>query len=79
MKKSKKMSVGKKILVTAGAAALAEGAYYLLGPKAKVHQKKAKILMNEVKKEIKIGSKIMKAELNKAVKKATQKPTKSKK
>ena len=54
MKKNKKMSGGKK-MVLAGAAAVGAGAYYLLGPDAKKHQKKASVLMSKVKKEIKIG------------------------
>ena len=37
--------------MAAGLAALGAGAYYLLGPNAKVHQKKAKDLMGKIKKE----------------------------
>jgi hypothetical protein len=54
MKKNKKMSSGKK-MVLAGAAAVGAGAYYLLGPDAKKHQKKASGLMGKIKKEVEIG------------------------
>lgn len=40
--------------VAAGVAALGAGAYYLLGPKGKVNQKKAKDLFNQMKKEVAI-------------------------
>jgi hypothetical protein len=61
MKKNIKKGVsgGKIAAVGAGVAALAGGAYYLLGPKAKVHQKKASILMAKMKKEV--ASEIKKA------------------
>ncbi|MFA5778127.1 MAG: hypothetical protein WC870_01390 [Candidatus Paceibacterota bacterium] len=52
MKKSKKMSVGKKVAVGAGIAALSVGAYYFFGPNSKAHQKKAKVLVAKVKKEV---------------------------
>jgi len=53
MKNTKKgMSVGKKMVVGAGVAALGAGAYYLLGPKAKAHQKKASVLLNKMEKEV---------------------------
>ena len=54
-KDNKKMSVGKKVAIGAGVAALSvasAGAYYLFGPKAKAHQKKASILMAKMKKEV---------------------------
>lgn len=50
--KNKKMSMGKKMAAVAGVAAVGAGAYYLLGPKAKAHQKKAKVLIAKIKKEI---------------------------
>lgn len=52
MKTNKKMSIGKKVAVGAGIIAAGAGAYYLLGPKAKAHQKKAKILMTKIEKEV---------------------------
>jgi hypothetical protein len=52
MKKNTKMSGKKKVAVGAGIVALAGGAYYLLGPNAKAHQKKASELMAKMKKEI---------------------------
>ncbi|MCX6752581.1 MAG: hypothetical protein NTZ87_03760 [Candidatus Nomurabacteria bacterium] len=53
MKNTKKgMSVGKKVAVGAGLAAIGVGAYYLLGPNAKVHQKKAEALFLKMKKEV---------------------------
>ena len=58
MKKNNKKSgvSGKKVAaVGAGMAALGAmgaGAYYLLGPKAKAHQKKATALMAKMKKEV---------------------------
>jgi len=58
-KKKSVMSGGKMLAGVAGAAALGAGAYYLLGPKAKAHQKKAKTLMAKMQKEI--GSEIKKA------------------
>lgn len=53
-KNNKKSEVSKKgmVVAAAGAAALGAGAYYLLGPKAKAHQKKAKVLMAKIKKEV---------------------------
>lgn len=51
MKKVKKMSMGKKIVLGAGVAALGAGAYYLLGPKGKENQKKALALASRMKKE----------------------------
>ena len=40
------------VAVGAGIAAVGAGAYYLLGPKGKAHQKKATILMAKIKKEV---------------------------
>ncbi|OGI67010.1 hypothetical protein A2823_02860 [Candidatus Nomurabacteria bacterium RIFCSPHIGHO2_01_FULL_41_91] len=50
--KKKGMSGGEMAAVGAGVAALGAGAYYLFGPKAKAHQKKAKVLMDKIKKEV---------------------------
>jgi len=50
MKKNNKRISG--VAVGAGIAALGAGAYYLFGPKAKTHQKKAKALMEKMKKEV---------------------------
>ena len=56
--KKKGMSGGKIIAGVAGVAgvagmaALGAGAYYFLGPKAKAHQKKAKALVQKMKKEV---------------------------
>jgi hypothetical protein len=38
-----------------GVAALAGGAYYLLGPDSKKHQKKATKLVNKIKQEVRTG------------------------
>lgn len=51
-KKKGGMSGGKILAAGAGVAALGAGAYYLLGPKAKAHQKKAATLMAKMKKEV---------------------------
>ena len=53
--KNKKMSVGKKVAIGAGVAAFSAagaGAYYLLGPNKKAHQKKAAVLVAKIKKEV---------------------------
>lgn len=52
MKKNSKMSVGSKVAVGAGLAAVGAGAFYLFGPNAKMHQKKAKALVSKMKKEV---------------------------
>ena len=52
IKKKKSGISGGKILATGVGMALGAGAYYLLGPKSKTHQKKAKALMTKMKKEI---------------------------
>lgn len=52
MQKNKKMSVGKKLAIGAGLAAVGAGAYYLLGPDAKAHQKKVLSLASKMKKEV---------------------------
>ncbi len=49
---SKGMSKTKKVAIGAGLAAAGVGAYYLLGPKAKAHQKKASALLVKIKKEV---------------------------
>ncbi|MCX6755347.1 MAG: hypothetical protein NT068_02295 [Candidatus Nomurabacteria bacterium] len=56
MKKTKGMSVGKKVAIGAGVAAIgAIGAYAFMGPNGKKNQKKAKVLVNKmVKTEKKI-------------------------
>lgn len=51
-KKKGGMSMGSKIAIGAGVAAIGVGAYYLMGPNAKAHQKKAKDLMTKIKKEV---------------------------
>lgn len=61
-KKKTGMSAGKKVAIGAGvvaASALTAGAYYLLGPNAKAHQKKASVLMTKMEREV--LSKIKKA------------------
>ena len=57
MKKNikKAMSRGKKLAIGAGIVAIGAatgGAYYLLGPNAKTHQKKASALLAKMKKEV---------------------------
>jgi len=52
MKKKNGMSGGKMLAAGAGVAALAGGAYYLLGPDAKKNQKKALELIAKMKKEV---------------------------
>ncbi|MDO8183746.1 MAG: hypothetical protein Q7T49_02060 [bacterium] len=51
-KKKSGMSVGKAVGLGVGVAAVGAGAYYLLGPKGKQHQKKASAWAAEMKKEI---------------------------
>ncbi len=54
-KKMSKMSTGKKMAIGAGIVAVGAatgGAYYILGPNAKAHQKKAAELMAKIKKEV---------------------------
>lgn len=51
-KKKSEVSVGKVAIIGAGVAAVGAGAYYLLGPKGKQHQKKVKALMTEMKKGV---------------------------
>ncbi|MFA6397527.1 MAG: hypothetical protein WDK96_01615 [Candidatus Paceibacterota bacterium] len=50
--KKKKMSLGKKMAIGAGVVTVGVGAYYLLGPKSKAHQKKALGLMKKMKDEV---------------------------
>lgn len=52
-KKKNGVSVGKVTAIGAGVAAVGAGAYYLLGPKGKQHQKKVKTWMAEMKMEVK--------------------------
>jgi len=49
----KGMSGVKMAAVGAGLAAVGAGAYYLMGPKGKANQKKAKALMSKIEKEVK--------------------------
>ena len=44
--------IGGKILATGVGAALGAGAYYLLGPDSKKHQKKVSVLMSKMKTEV---------------------------
>ncbi|MCC7160119.1 hypothetical protein IT399_00080 [Candidatus Nomurabacteria bacterium] len=63
MGNSKKMSGAEKVAIGAGVAVLSAasaGAYYLFGPKAKAHQKKAVALMAKMKREV--ASEVKKAE-----------------
>ena len=76
MKKNKKMSGGKKMMVGAGMAALGAGAYYLLGPDAKKHQKKASAVIVKMKKEVESEFKKAKNEWKNVSKKVVKKPTK---
>jgi len=61
MNKKKKSGSSHVLAKVVGAAALGAGAYYLLGPDAKAHQKKAKTLMVKMQKEI--GAEIKKAKV----------------
>lgn len=47
------MSAGKLLAAEAGLAAVGGAAYYLLGPNAKKHQKKAGLFMRKAQKEVK--------------------------
>ena len=60
MKTKKGMSVGSKVAIGAGLAALGAGAYYLLGPDAKANQKKVKSLITKMQKEVEKESKKIK-------------------
>ena len=51
-KKRSGISGGEMAAIGATAAALGAGAYYLMGPKAKKHQKNAKALLSNIKKEV---------------------------
>ena len=51
MANKKGMSLGKRVMIGAGVAAVGAGAYYLLGPDGKKNQKKAKAWMAKMKKE----------------------------
>lgn len=65
IKKKKEMSAGKGAVIGAGLAAAGAGAYYLLGPKSKQHQKKAKIWMVKMEKSAKVEFKKAKSEWKK--------------
>lgn len=52
-KKINKISKGKMAAIGAGVAVVGAGAYYLLGPDGKKHQKKISALMNKMEKEVK--------------------------
>jgi hypothetical protein len=60
-KNKKGMSKAGMVAVGAGLAAVGAGAYYLMGPEAKKHQKKAKDLMAKMKKQV--ASKVKKAKV----------------
>ncbi|MEI7709748.1 MAG: hypothetical protein WCI76_03475 [bacterium] len=58
MKKNIQKGISKgKMVVASGMAAIGAGAYYLLGPDAKKNQKKAKVLIDKISKEVKTKSK----------------------
>jgi len=57
---SKGMSTGKKVAIGGAIAAIGAGAYYLLGPDAKAHQKKTSVLLAKVKKEVQSEAKKVK-------------------
>ena len=69
----KKTSKRKIAAVGAGLAVASAGAYYLLGPNKKAHQKKAKKLFAKIKKEAMSRAKQAKTIANKAVKKSVKK------
>ena len=50
--KKNKVSAGKVAAIGAGMAAVSAGAYYLLGPDGKKHQKDAKGMMKKMEKEL---------------------------
>ncbi len=52
MQKNKKSGVGKKVAAGVGLAVVGAGMYYFLGPNSKAHQKKAKVIVAKVKKEV---------------------------
>ncbi|MEK7471515.1 MAG: hypothetical protein AAB623_02600 [Patescibacteria group bacterium] len=60
-KNNKKMSVGSKVAIGTGLAAVGAGAFYLLGPNAKAHQKKMSALIGKMKKEV--ASEVRKAKV----------------
>ncbi len=49
---NKKMSVGKAVAIGAGVATIGAGAYYLLGSDGKKNQKKAKVWMTKMEKDV---------------------------
>ncbi len=56
-KKKNKILTSKVVVIGAGVTAIGAGAYYLLGPKSKLHQKKTKVWMDgmviDVEKKLK--------------------------
>ena len=70
------MSGGKKVAMLGSMAALGAGAYYLLGPDAKKHQKKASVLMAKMKKEVESEFEKAKSEWKSISKKTVKKSTK---
>lgn len=52
MKNEQSSGAGKKLLLGAGAIALAAGAYYFFGPEGKKHQKKMKSWMIKMKGDV---------------------------
>ena len=72
-KKNKKgMGAGEITAIGAGVAALGAGAYYMLGPDGKAHQKKAgkwmKDMENKLETKVKPAIKSAKKEMNSAMK-----------
>ena len=59
------MSAGKKVAIGGAMAAIGAGAYYLLGPDAKNHQKKASGLVSKIEKEVEKDAKKLKTEWKK--------------
>ena len=57
MTNKKGITTGKVLAAGAGLAAIGASAYYLLGPKGKEHQKKAKALLAKIKQEVKRDAK----------------------
>ncbi|MEI6022576.1 MAG: hypothetical protein WCQ32_01920 [bacterium] len=77
--KKSNVSKGKIVAGIAGGAALAAGAYYLLGPDGKKNQKKVQAAAKNIKKEILkdfgIAEKAVKKTVKKTVKKVVAKAT----
>ncbi len=79
MKTKKGMSASKKVAIGGAMAAIGAGAYYLLGPDAETHQKKASVLMGKIKKEVEVDAKKLKSEWKEISKKAVKKYVSKKK